>query len=372
MNYAIEVNTVAILISIIILVSLKINKEINFKRQRYFYTLIYILIPILIVDSLARIYDGTPSSFGYFMNHLSNFLLYALSGYLVLIWFYYVLDFLEIRHKYNSLIRLLYSIPAHTIFIMSILSIFYDIYYVIDSNNVYTRGSLYYVYSLIYFGYVIAVFAVIISQRKKRPLEDIIPLLLVAVLPIIGGAIQFFIYGISLLFPMSAVSFLILFIFIQLRLIRYDSLTMLSNKYDFNSRVRIFEKKLLNKMRLGCLLIDIDNFKSINDKYGHHIGDLVLTNIGTILKKTFTDYNNIVARIGGDEFGVLMYVNDKNCLNLKIEELNQYISEVNNSKLFDFDINITIGSGIYTDLHMESLEQYLIALDLQMVSKKHR
>lgn len=65
--------------------------------------------------------------------------------------------------------------------------------------------------------------------------------------------------------------------------------------------------KLLATLRLGTLLtvimIDIDNFKKINDKYGHDVGDLVIKNIAKLLKKHFP--NDIVARIGGEEFAII-------------------------------------------------------------------
>ncbi len=80
----------------------------------------------------------------------------------------------------------------------------------------------------------------------------------------------------------------------------------LSNLYN---RRYFFEQggKLLSTFRLGSpitvMMIDIDNFKKINDGYGHDVGDLVIKNIAKLLKKHFPD--DIVARIGGEEFAII-------------------------------------------------------------------
>ncbi len=79
----------------------------------------------------------------------------------------------------------------------------------------------------------------------------------------------------------------------------------------FNKR-RLFERLDMEVARakrygetLSCLMIDVDNFKQINDTYGHPAGDLVLRQIGSLLQRSFrvTDF---IARYGGEEFTVLL------------------------------------------------------------------
>lgn len=53
------------------------------------------------------------------------------------------------------------------------------------------------------------------------------------------------------------------------------------------------------------LILDMDCFKQINDVYGHAVGDIVLQKFGSLLRNTFRE-NDIVGRIGGDEFVVVM------------------------------------------------------------------
>jgi diguanylate cyclase (GGDEF)-like protein len=85
-----------------------------------------------------------------------------------------------------------------------------------------------------------------------------------------------------------------------------DSLTELYSRRFF---MNAMERELSNAERYGgiCsfLMIDVDNFKDINDDYGHQVGDDVLKRLGDLFK-TYTRKGDIVARYGGEEFTVLM------------------------------------------------------------------
>lgn len=82
----------------------------------------------------------------------------------------------------------------------------------------------------------------------------------------------------------------------------HDPLTGLINREAFN---QIKEDLSISEKPLAYLIIDVDLFKGINDKYGHLIGDDVLRNVSTHLQEQFRS-SDYVARIGGDEFAVIM------------------------------------------------------------------
>lgn len=84
-----------------------------------------------------------------------------------------------------------------------------------------------------------------------------------------------------------------------------DVLTGVSNKRSFEESV---EKILSDKKEQGTgilFVLDVDNFKGVNDTLGHSYGDEVLANIGNILRNTFRS-TDLLGRIGGDEFAVFM------------------------------------------------------------------
>lgn len=86
----------------------------------------------------------------------------------------------------------------------------------------------------------------------------------------------------------------------------HDNLTTLYNRQKLNDEL---EKEILRNARYGhgitLIMFDIDNFKSINDTYGHDVGDIVLKDISRTLKESIRS-TDIAARWGGEEFMVLL------------------------------------------------------------------
>lgn len=112
-------------------------------------------------------------------------------------------------------------------------------------------------------------------------------------------------------------------------------------------------------------MIDGDNFKEINDNYGHSIGDKVLIKVAEILKKSVRQ-NDIVIRYGGDEF--LIIFEDIDC---KIAEsiLNRIENKLDEINEFDFDISISY--GVSEIKNSEEFFQSLNKADEKMYSSKH-
>jgi len=89
-------------------------------------------------------------------------------------------------------------------------------------------------------------------------------------------------------------------------LTRTDELTGLYNRRCLNHRVGpLLEEARLKGADLALILVDIDGFKQVNDRYGHHSGDIVLSKLGAVLR-TQVRGTDLPCRIGGDEFAVLL------------------------------------------------------------------
>lgn len=140
---------------------------------------------------------------------------------------------------------------------------------------------------------------------------------------------------------------------LELKLKKYaekDSLTSLFNRRYFEEQLtREVSHALQKGIYLSLLYIDADNFKTINDVYGHPTGDKVLKELANqilcVIRSTDT-----AARIGGDEFAILLPDTDKNELEIIANRLINYIRHLNlHAHNQAIDITISIGGRSFKD-----------------------
>lgn len=124
-----------------------------------------------------------------------------------------------------------------------------------------------------------------------------------------------------------------------------DSLTKLINK----ETARSMTEEYLNssgEVRCALLIIDLDNFKQVNDQFGHLFGDAILVHAAREIKKLFRS-QDMVARIGGDEFMVLMKgTNDTNLIKNRCEQLISLFEEITNTQLNNCILGCSIGISL--------------------------
>lgn len=134
----------------------------------------------------------------------------------------------------------------------------------------------------------------------------------------------------------------------------HDSLTGLYNRAFFEEEMRLISKE--RKISTGILVIDIDGLKYINDAFGHQQGDRMLLAFSKVLSRTFRP-SDVVARIGGDEFGVLIRDVDEFKIWSIAERLRSNLDAHNKSlKNNRSPINISLGYSIKND-NSKTVEQ---------------
>ena len=123
-------------------------------------------------------------------------------------------------------------------------------------------------------------------------------------------------------------------------LIHLSEIDPLTSVFNKETTQKLIEQKLNNKEHCCFLILDVDAFKSVNDTYGHAVGDKVLENLGLLFKNHFRQ-SDIVGRIGGDEFIIL--IQDENITESRIQSLLQKVNELKIEELKDFKLSISIG-----------------------------
>ncbi|AAC06416.1 GGDEF domain-containing protein [Aquifex aeolicus] len=151
-----------------------------------------------------------------------------------------------------------------------------------------------------------------------------------------------------------------------------DPLTGLYNRRVFTEMA---EKELAKAKRYGynfsILMIDIDNFKKINDTYGHDVGDLVLKKISEILKRNVRGAD-LVARFGGEEFIVMLSNTNLNGAVKKAEQLRRMIEQTPIELPNGEKLRVTVSIGVSTYRGHESLEELIKEADQALYEAKRK
>ena len=143
-----------------------------------------------------------------------------------------------------------------------------------------------------------------------------------------------------------------------------DSLSQISNRYSGERRI----DELVKEKVAGCFaVLDIDNFKSINDTYGHAVGDEAIIKFATLLKETFGD-DNVIMRLGGDEFAIYM----PKCSN-NDELISTFLKKLRDVRLSSdssFRITTSYGTAVYDGEKETTFDELYKIADVKLYEAK--
>ena len=154
-------------------------------------------------------------------------------------------------------------------------------------------------------------------------------------------------------------------------LAHHDPLTNLPNRLLLKARLnKSIEKCNDLQQRLAIFFIDIDNFKMINDTYGHSIGDRIISLVAQRLQKNIRK-NDTISRIGGDEFIIVVedIIEQKNIQKIAQKILNDF-SEPIKLEEYLFDTTVSMGISIYPNNGLNA-EDLIKHADTAMYSAKN-
>jgi diguanylate cyclase (GGDEF)-like protein len=118
-------------------------------------------------------------------------------------------------------------------------------------------------------------------------------------------------------------------------------------------------------------MIDLDNLKGINDRYGHKAGDEALVYTVKILRQALRSAD-FIARYAGDEFVVVFATSEENDLTLLENRILQEVQSVNSCDLCPFPISFSMGFGVYDPQIDASPDAFIKRIDKTMYEIKRR
>ena len=129
-----------------------------------------------------------------------------------------------------------------------------------------------------------------------------------------------------------------------------DSLTGLYNQKTFQSLLKDSMEKAKNlKSPMSLAIIDLDDFKEINDTFGHLEGDQVLLHFTNLLKQHLKDGEAYISRYGGDEFAIIFPTASKELAYLKLEAIRQRCKQIPQSQIRSGEIKFSAGISHYME-----------------------
>jgi len=152
----------------------------------------------------------------------------------------------------------------------------------------------------------------------------------------------------------------------------HDPLTNVYNRfYLYQSLAREIKLSRRHKHSIAFIMIDVNNLKLVNDKYGHHIGDEVLKIIADILSKEAREVD-IVVRYGGDEFLIMLPETKDEVEFVKKRILDRAEKWNNEHNEFSFEISFAIGSAFWSSTSSETVDEVLAMADIRMYEDKRK
>lgn len=144
-----------------------------------------------------------------------------------------------------------------------------------------------------------------------------------------------------------------------------DTVTNLPNRLHISE---VLVQMCSQKVPFSLIILDLDEFKIINDSYGHRFGDKLLCEVSKVLVEVF-DATAFLARMGGDEFGIIVNSSDKKEIDALMQKLHSKVSSPFKIDMVDVYITASSGICIYPD-DARSMEEMYQAADTAMNNAK--
>ena len=369
LSLRIDINIVAIIVSIIFLKNISSRLDIKEKQNKAFVTLFTLNTIQLIIETLTCLLNKHPFSWLIPITTLLHVFLFILGPLVTYQWFKFadlwIKKDTEYKHQKNIFIIAPLAINTFLILINPLLNL---VFY-IDQYNVYHRGPLFLFSVAVSYFYLLCGFILIYRNSSKISRIEFLPLLLFGVFPAVGGFVQATFYGFLLMWSSIAFSLIILYLYLQQQMLHIDYLTGAWTREKFYNYLidRIDQKKPKN---FSIVFIDLDDFKNINDTFGHEEGDRILTSIVNIIKSVLQN-DDFITRYGGDEFILFLNVDSQQEVEETMRKISEVIAAYNKRTMAYNALNFSYGYDLYNFDKSMTAAEYINHVDRLMYQHKN-
>ncbi len=367
-----DLNMSALVICAVMFIAGLRTGEKHAAHNRLFRLLILSTSLLLALEAACWVVEGRAGSVCYLLNYAGELSIYLLTPIPPLIWAFYVnVQLLHDKRRLKQAAVLL-SVPAAVSALLTITSPLTGAMFTISSANVYQRGPLFAVLAAAAFLPITYSLMMCIIYRTKMSRHMFVPLSLFAVPPVIGAVLQIIFYGTTLIWSSITLSLFIIHASIQSRQYNIDHLTGVFSRHPLDNVLhdRITTARGTGR-RFACIMLDIDDFKHINDSCGHVAGDEALKDAAAILRDCIHS-DDILARYAGDEFIVVMDTPSLAAPRQVIERIGKSTEAFNRSGIKPYSLSFSAGAAVYEPGSGMDLSGFLKHVDTLMYQDKKR
>ena len=361
------VNGIGVFLMIRLLITRADGLENHFPWEKLFSSMILLTIAGCTAEALSFLIDGRRFPYCRELNYFLNSVCFLGTSTLGYLWCLFV----DMR-TFNSLTRtrriaLRLAPPLILDYILCIASLRTGIIFTISPENVYQRGSYVAVpYLVLFFYFIYSLCLSDISKKNGLHLKSMSSLAFVGPC-IVGTVLQGAFYGITLGWTSVAIAFVHVYQQTQFLNFYTDSLSMLYNR-------RYLDRVLRQIVHSGIpnvygIMIDVNDFKHINDDYGHSAGDRAIQYIARILQQSISS-SALAIRYAGDEFILLLRVVEPASVPALVRRVERTVEEWNQTHIEPFALSFAMGYSHFDTANMTA-DEFLTEMDRKMYENKH-
>jgi len=358
------------------------KKHHEFKSQKYLYFQFMVIanMALLVLDCAAWLVVGCTGTLLRTLNIAVTTLFYVVDPLPSYFFICFADSVLDIPAEKKTKLMRWYLLPVALHMVIAVFTPYTGWFFSIDAVNEYQRGPLLWLSFLLSYGLMVLAFVkALVSYIRSRRENKVAAknakeygwLLKFTFIPLIGGVIQAFDFNVTYVWNITVIALLIFYINYQNVEITTDTLTGLYNRRQayayFDRFVRERER---DKTNIALIMMDINNFKSINDRFGHSMGDEAIVTVARCLEAEF-EWDDFICRFGGDEFVVITKHGVVSHLKSVLQRINESLAEKNAQGCCPFELSLSAGYALYSQKN-DSLDTLFRKADEMMFEQKAR
>lgn len=299
------------------------------------------------IASTMLIQNEAPEAIG--ITWLITMLYFVATPLISTVYFYYTYATVAEARPRNRMIAIAGAIPYLLYLLCVLANVWTGCLFSLDGEGRYHQGSLIIVTYIVFYAYCIMCFALAFVARKDidpaiTRILTLFPLLAVVVIVIQQIFPSYILSGSA-----AVCSLLIVYLYLQNKQISIDFLTRIPNRQEFSKMLALQQKRT---MPFTTVLVSVDNFKFINDKFGSDSGDEFLASFSTYLQSTAR--TPWLYRYGGDQFAALFEGDRRSEVTGFLDALQKRMAEPWQIEDSQFVISCSIGTVDYPDVASNS------------------